>query len=385
MSIQRLAHKHLLVMAKTFRSVAVIGPRQSGKTTLCKMAFPKKPYISLENPTNLQYAKQDPEGFLKQFKNGAIIDEVQRMPELFSYLQQILDETKKQGLFILTGSNNFLVQENITQTLAGRIGYMNLLPFTFSEIEEAKKLYTNWHKNAYIGSYPEVIVKKLKPSIWYAAYVKTYIERDVRQIKNIDNLILFLKFVQLCAGRCGQIINVNNLANDCGIDNKTAQSWLSVLESSFIIFFLKPHGNNFNKQIIKSPKLYFYDTGLLCNLLNIPDDKAILTSSFKGTLFENYIIAEKQKQIYHLAKPEKLFYWRDKTGNEIDLIEDNGKKILITEIKAGETIQPDFWKTLLYYEKLSGKLLDKRVIYGGNTVQQRSNRLNIIGWRDIEK
>lgn len=385
MSIQRQAHKHLLLLAKTFRAVAVIGPRQSGKTTLCRMAFPKKPYITLENPTTLQYAKEDPEGFLAQFANGAIIDEAQRMPELFSYLQQILDETKKQGLFILTGSNNFLMQENITQTLAGRIGYLNLLPFSFFETSIVTTLFSKWQKNVVRGFYPEVLTKKLKPTLWYNSYIKTYIERDVRQLRNIDNLNLFLRFIQLCAGRAGQIINMNNLANDCGVDNKTVQSWLSVLESSFIIFFLKPHFANYNKQIIKTPKLYFYDTGLLCSLLNLTDDNTITNSLFKGALFENFIIAEKQKQVHHLNTGEQLYYWRDKTGNEIDLLIEHRKKIKLVEIKAGETVQSDFWKTLLYYEKLNGSILDKMVVYGGKDKQLRSNKLSIVNWQEIIK
>jgi predicted AAA+ superfamily ATPase len=383
MSIPRDAAERLKKLAKMFRAVAVIGPRQSGKTTLCKMVFPHKPYISLENPTVLQFAQTDPQGFLAQYPKGAIIDEAQRMPELFSYLQQILDETKSRGLFILTGSNNFLMQQNITQSLAGRIGYITLLPFSINELQKATLLKANWYTNAYKGFYPEVNVKKVSTHEWYAAYTKTYIERDVRQIKNIDNLTLFTRFLNLCAGRAAQIINVNALANDCGIDNKTVNSWLGILESSFIIHMLKPYYKNYNKQITKSAKLYFYDTGLLCYLLRIANAAELQNSMHKGAVFENFIIAEKIKEKENSGHTANLYFWRDKTGNEVDLIVDNHKNITIAEIKAAETINTSFWKTLLYFEKLHEKELCKYVFYGGNEQQKRSGNLNIAGWKYI--
>jgi len=383
MTIPRSAEKRLKYLARTFRAVAVIGPRQSGKTTLCKIAFPSKPYISLENPSTLLFAQTDPEGFLYQYPKGAIIDEAQRMPQLFSYLQQKLDETKSRGLFILTGSNNFLMQQNITQSLAGRIGYLTLLPFSLIEIQSNPLLKKNWQENAYRGFYPEIVIKKIKPDVWYAAYTKTYIERDVRQIKNIENLSLFTKFVQLCAGRAAQIININSLANDCGIDNKTAQSWLGILESSFIIFQLKPYYENFNKQITKSAKLYFYDTGLLCHLLHITNGKEILNSIYKGPIFENLVISEKIKQRENNGLNTDFFFWRDKTGNEVDLITDYHKTISIAEIKSAETINPSFWKTLNYFEALAGKPLLKEIYYGGKEPQKRSNNLAIYGWQNL--
>ena len=385
MLVTREAAKRLQYLAKTFRAVAVIGPRQSGKTTLCKMVFPKKSYVSLENPAVLQFAQTDPEGFLAQFPKGAIIDEAQRMPQLFSYLQQLLDETKSRGLFILTGSNNFLMQENITQTLAGRIGYLTLLPFSVTELSSDKLLKNQWYANAYRGFYPEPAVKKINPGVWYAAYTKTYIERDVRQIKNIENLSLFTKFLHLCAGRAAQILNINSLANDCGIDNKTAHSWLGIMESSFITFQLKPYFKNFNKQITKSPKLYFYDTGLLCYLLHINGGSELHSSMYKGSVFENFIISEKIKQKENTGLDCEFFFWRDKTGNEVDLITDNHKSITIAEIKAAETINPAFWKTLYYFETLSGKTLEKTLYYGGKENQKRSGLLHIKGWQFLSE
>jgi uncharacterized protein len=385
MTIPREAAKRLHYLAKTFRAVAVIGPRQSGKTTLCKMVFPKKSYVSLENPTVLQFAQSDPEGFLAQYPKGAIIDEVQRMPQLFSYLQQLLDETKSRGLFILTGSNNFLMQQNITQSLAGRIGYLTLLPFSITELGANKLLKNQWYANTYRGFYPELIIRKIKPDAWYAAYTKTYIERDVRQIKNIENLSLFTKFLHLCAGRTAQILNINSLANDCGIDNKTAQSWLGIMESSFIIFQLKPYYKNFNKQVTKSPKLYFYDTGLLCHLLHINGGPELHNSMYKGSIFENFIIGEKIKQKENAGLNHEFFFWRDKTGNEVDLITGNHTSIVISEIKSAETINPSFWKTLYYFENLYGKPVEKLLYYGGTEKQKRTGMLTIKGWRYVSE
>jgi uncharacterized protein len=383
MTVEREAAKRLKYLARTFRAVAVIGPRQSGKTTLCKMVFPKKPYISLENPSVLQFAQSDPEGFLAQFPKGAIIDEAQRQPQLFSYLQQILDETNSKGLFILTGSNNFLMQKNISQSLAGRIGYLTLLPFSLTELKKHALLKSKWVENALTGFYPEVVTKKINPSEWYSAYTKTYVERDVRQIKNIESLTLFIRFLHLCAGRAGQIINANALANDCGIDNKTVSSWLGILESSFIIYLLRPYHKNFNKQVTKTAKLYFYDTGLLCRLLNIFKPADLQHHMYKGAVFENLIITEKKKQIENEGSTNSLFFWRDKTGNEIDLITDNHKTIAIAEIKAGETINADFWRTLLYFEKLYESVLEKTVYYGGTALQKRSGKLTIAGWQSL--
>ena len=240
--IKRTGEARLVKLAKTFRSVAVIGPRQSGKTTLCRSVFPQKHYVSLENPDTLEFAKGDPRGFLSQYKTGAILDEIQKAPHLFSYLQQVLDETKKKGLFILTGSNNFLLQENITQTLAGRIAYLQLLPLSLQELKESKKLKAGYSWHILHGGYPEVIAKKIDPADWYPGYLNTYAERDVRQLKNISNLSQFTKLLRLCAGRTGQLLNLTSLSNDCGIDQKTVAAWLSVLQSSYVVYLLRQIG-----------------------------------------------------------------------------------------------------------------------------------------------
>ena len=381
--ITRTAEARLIKLAKTFRSIAIVGPRQSGKTTLCRLVFPQKPYVSLENPDVLEYVRTDPRGFLAQYKDGAILDEIQRAPHLFSYLQQILDETKKKGLFILTGSNNFLLQENITQTLAGRIAYLQLLPLSLQELKDAKKLKTNYAWHLLHGGYPEVAAKRMAPSDWYPGYTNTYVERDVRQIKNISNLALFTKFLKLCAGRTGQMLNMAALSNDSGIDQKTVQSWLGILQSSFIVYLLKPYHGNFNKQITKSPKLYFYDTGLAASLLGINDVKQIATHPAKGPLFENMVVVEFLKNRLNKGLQDNLYYWRDKTGNEIDLLLDNAGKITAIELKSGETIAQDFFKGLEYFATLNAQKTEKILVYGGKESQQRSNGTSVRGWEDM--
>ena len=386
--INRTATQRLIHLSKTFRSVAVVGPRQSGKTTLCRAVFPEKPYVSLENPDVLEFATTDPRGFLSQFNNdnGAILDEVQKAPHLFSYLQQILDETKKKGLFILTGSNNFLLQENITQTLSGRIAYLQLLPLSLEELKTSSFLKNNYAWHIITGGYPEVISEGINPTDWFPNYISTYIERDVRQLKNITNLSLFTKLLRMCAGRTGQILNMTSLANDCGIDQKTVSAWLGILQSSYIIYLLKPYYNNFNKRIMKTPKLYFYDTGVACSLLGIKSAEQIAIHAAKGALFENLIVSELLKERFNAGESDNLFYWRDKTGNEVDIIAENEGKLTAIELKAGETINNDFFKGLNYFSALETPRTEKIVVYGGNQTQNRSNGIAVKSWNNfIEK
>ncbi len=386
--IKRQATERLIHLSKTFRSVAVVGPRQSGKTTLCRTVFPEKPYVSLENPDILEFATTDPRGFLSQYnnENGAILDEIQKAPHLFSYLQQILDETKKKGLFILTGSNNFLLQENITQTLSGRIAYLQLLPLSLEELKTSKHLKTDYATHIFTGGYPEIISEDINPTDWFPNYISTYIERDVRQIKNINNLSLFTKLLRMCAGRTGQILNMTSLANDCGIDQKTVSAWLGILQSSYIIYLLKPYYNNFNKRIMKTPKLYFYDTGVACSLLGIKSAEQIAIHAAKGALFENLIVSELLKKRFNAGEIDNLFYWRDKTGNEVDIITENEGKLTAIELKAGETINNDFFKGLNYFSALDTQDVEKILIYGGNQSQNRSNGIAVKSWNNfIEK
>lgn len=377
--IPREASEELQILAKSFKAVAVIGPRQSGKTTLCKAIFPEKKYVSLENPDTRLYAREDPRGFLREFPEGGILDEIQQVPELFSYLQQILDESKSLGQFILTGSNNFLLQENITQSLAGRIGYLQLMPLTIGELHAAKLLPIDQNQCLLTGFYPAIADQKADPIRWHSNYLKTYVERDVRQIKNILNLAVFEKFLRLCAGRVGQLLNANNLAVELGVDNKTINSWLGVLETSFIIILLKPHHQNFNKRIVKMPKLYFTDTGLACSLLGVKNTLQLETHPLRGNLFENMIVADLWKNRLNKGKENELFFWRDNTGNELDLLWEKENQLIPVEIKSGKTINSEFFKGLKYWEKLSG-IPQGYLIYGGESPQNRSSGTTVLPW-----
>ena len=378
--INRTTAKELKNLASQFKAVAVIGPRQSGKTTLVKNVFPDKVYVSLENPVIRSFAVEDPRGFLAQYPDGVILDEAQRVPHLFSYLQQILDEQNKKGLFILIGSNNFLLQESITQSLAGRIAYLNLLPFSLAEIIDLASLEVD--KVLFKGMYPPLYDQVCEIEKWYANYINTYVERDVRQIKNISNLIAFERFIKLSAGRIGQLLNMNSLAVEVGVDNKTIESWISVLETSFIVFRLQPYNSNFNKRLVKMSKLYFYDTGLVCSLLGLQSSNQLATHPLRGSIFENFIILELIKSRFNAGQKMNLFFWRDRTGHEIDVLIEEHSTLIPIEIKSGQTITIDYFKGLNYWHKMtntSGGI----VIYGGKESQQRSNGIKLFPWREM--
>ena len=373
--ILRVAQAELINLSKQYKAIAVIGPRQSGKTTLVKSGFPDKPYVNLENPDMRNFALEDPKAFLGQFPNGAILDEVQRTPELFSYLQQILDENDQTAQFILTGSNNFLLQQSITQSLAGRVGYLNLLPFSLSEIKGIAP--TEIHELLFKGFYPPLYDKPFEIQKWFSNYIRTYIERDVRQLRSIENLVVFEKFLKLCAGRVGQLLNKNALALETGVDSKTIESWIGVLEASFIIFRLQPHHKNFNKRIVKMPKLYFYDVGLASALLGVQEAGQLEFHPFKGGLFENMVVVELLKQRLNKGKLNNMYFWRNSKGNEIDIVIDNFDELIPIEIKSGKTITNDYFKGLKYWNNLTG-FSGGKVIYGGNDYQKRSNGMEII-------
>jgi len=370
---------------KSFPIVTVTGPRQSGKTTLLKHLFPKRTYVSLEDPDKRAFAEEDPKRFLATFPAPAIFDEVQKVPQLFSYLQTLTDEVGKNGMYILSGSQNFLLMEKISQSLAGRVGILSLLPLEFRELKNSKMVFgKNLDSVLFSGFYPRIWDKKIKPFDWYVNYIQTYLERDVRQIKNVNNLRLFQRFLRLCAGRTGQILNFSSFANDCGISHNTANSWLSILEASYIIYLLPPYRKNFNKRLIKSPKLYFYDTGLACSLLGIENKKQLATHPLRGALFETFVISELLKNCFNKGKTMNLSYFRDKSGHEIDcLIEEDGK-IKAVEIKSGQTISSNFFNNLSYWQNLS-KTDPKNsfLIYGGNQGQKRSLG-TVVSWEKLD-
>lgn len=379
--ISRSLGPEALQTAKEFKIICVTGPRQSGKTTLCKKLFKDKPYVSLEEPDVAAHANANTRKFLAQFKNGAIFDEAQRVPQLFNYLQTIVDAKKTTGQFILSGSNNFLLQDTISQSLAGRVAYIELLPFSCNELQDRKKT-PSIEELMLKGFYPAVVSNKADYKRWYPNYIKTYVERDVRLIRNIGNVLLFTKFLKLCAARASQLLNVNNLATEVGVDNKTIMAWLGVLESSYIAFLLQPYHQNFNKRVIKSPKLYFYDTGLLCSLLNITTVEGLKYSSFYGALFENFIVADLKKNRFNKEQFGDLYFFRDSTGNEIDVIIESDGQLLPIEIKSAKKFNSTHIKNLKWFHKVF-RLPGGVLINGGNEDKELQNGLQLLGWNRV--
>ena len=382
--IERTAQSTILRLAKSYPALVVTGPRQSGKTTLVRLTFPDKPYVSLEEIDNREFAQSDPRGFLNQYKMGAILDEVQRCPDLFSYLQSLLDNRKEMGLFILTGSQQFGLISKISQSLAGRVAKISLLPLSLYELQNAGKSPNTLEDLLFNGLYPAIYDRHLDPSIWHENYVDTYLERDVRQIINIRNLSSFQRFLRMCAARTGQILNLSSMAGDCGITHNTAKSWISVLEASYIVHLLSPHHKNFNKRLIKAPKLYFYDCGLAAWLLGINSKRQLETHPMRGHLFETWAVSELIKYRFNNGSQSNLYFWRDNSGNEIDIIIDNSGKLDIVEVKSGQTIASDFLNGVKKFKELAGDDLGSSfLLYGGEIVQNRSN-VSILPWDGIK-
>lgn len=366
-----------------FRALCITGPRQSGKTTLSRLLCPDKAYINFESPSIEKEALQDVEKFLNHYKNGAILDEVQRVPEILRYLQVILDKNTKRGQFILTGSNNFLLQEQISQSLAGRAGYISLLPLSYDELKNAKLNEDNFLKHMLTDGYPEIWQEKLKPEIWMNSYIQTYVQRDVRLLKNINNLAAFNRFLFLCANYAGLVLNREELAKQVGVDTKTILSWLGVLGSSYIIFLLQPWYNNLNKRILKSPKLYFHDTGLLCSLLGIPNITTLKKHHAYGALFENWIISEIKKNNFNQGISDSMYYFRDSAGNEIDLVYEKNGHPLAIEIKTAKTTTPSMFSGIRYWQKHNPFHSQSMLIYGGEKTETINEHTSMISWKDI--
>lgn len=369
--IKRDLTSHLQTAASKLPAIGLIGPRQSGKTTLARAAFPDYAYVSLEDLDNRLFAMEDPRGFLATYSDPTIMDEIQKAPHLFSYLQTHLDQVNKPGQYILTGSQHFLLHHKISQTLAGRISLFTLLPLSTSELHQAHITFATSEDYIFHGLYPRLFESYLKPQDWYPSYIQTYIERDVRDLKQVTDLTTFQTFVKLCAGRVGQLLNLSSLARDCGITHNTAKAWLSLLETSFIIFLLQPYYENFGKRLVKMPKIYFYDTGLVCSLLGIQSASQLPTHYLRGELFENFIISEHIKQKFNRLQPIDYYFWRNKTGHEVDLLGITADSLIATEIKAGKTVTPHYLDNLHYFNKIhtGPKKLTSRIIYGGKTKQ----------------
>ncbi len=371
--------KHALTQ---FRALCITGPRQSGKTTLSKALFKGKPYINFENPSVQREADENPKSFLHQFRNGAVFDEVQRVPHIFRYLQEMLDTNKKRGQFILTGSNNFLLQESISQSLAGRAGYLSLLPLSYEEMLNYGLEKKDVNQHILTGGYPEIVTEKLVPFSWMESYVQTYVQRDVRLLKNISNLATFNRFIHLCANQAGQILNRDELAKQTGVDTKTILSWLGLLESSYIAFQLQPWYNNLNKRIVKSPKLYFHDTGLLCFLLGIKNVSTLIKHDRYGAIFENWAISEIRKNNFNRGQNEGMYYFRDSAGNEIDLITENDSGPVAIEIKSARKFDNSMLRGLNYWKKYQPQS-HSILLHAGNTNQVINPGMSIIPWTEI--
>ena len=380
--IPRILERKITQLADKFPVISVTGPRQSGKTTLIKSIFSGYKYTSLEEPDIRLIAGSDPRRFLETGPR-MIIDEIQRVPELFSYIQSFTDESKINGQFIISGSQSFLLNQNISQSLAGRVAILNLLPFSFSELSDHGIRISSYENMIYTGFYPRLYDQNINPDDFFPNYIQTCIERDIRLLQNVHNLSLFVRFLKLCAGRTGQLLNLNSLANDCGISVNTAKSWISVLEASFIIFLLQPHFRNFNKRVVKTPKLYFYDTGLACSLLEIRSEAQLKTHYLRGTLFENLILAELIKERYNKGLRNNCYFWRDNKGVEIDCIIDTGEKLIPVEIKSADTFDKEFFRNIKYWNNLSGNPPDNSyLIYGGNNSADTKEG-KLVSWREF--
>ena len=380
--IPRDAEKQLAILAKTFKAIAVTGARQVGKTTLVKSVFPDKPYVSLENPDTRNFALEDPRGFLNRYKEGVILDEVQRVPHLFSYLQEILDSSKDKGKFILTGSNNFLLQESISQSLAGRVGYLTLAPFSIGELQRVSLLPEDDDALLFKGMFPPIYDQDIQSALWCRNYIHTYVERDVRQMLAIGNLYLFERFLKILAGRNAQELNMSAIAVEAGVDGKTVQSWMSVLAAAHLVYLVKPYYRNFNKTIIKRPKVYFCDSSLVCSLLGITDASQVQTHPLRGSLFESMVMIELLKNNLNHGRGQEWYYWRTKAGHEIDAVRDSGNQTTAIEIKSSQTIHREYLSGLERWAELSS-LNHNFLLYAGSEKQIRSNGIEVMNWREF--
>lgn len=380
----------LLKLASQYPVMTLTGPRQSGKTTLAKTLFPGKPYVTLEDPDIRRFATEDLRGFLAQFSGGAIFDEIQRAPELPSYLQGMVDANRKPGQFILTGSQQFELMTQVTQSLAGRTGILRLLPLTLAEVQRFSKSSAtkglpapDLASTLLKGFYPRIHDQKLDPSQALADYFSTYVERDLRQLAAVHDLQRFERFVRLCAGRSGQLLNLVSLGNDAGVSQPTARAWIDLLQTSFIVYLLPPWHTNTGKRLVKSPKLYFYDVGLACWLLGLRTANQVSRDPLWGSLFENFIVMEAMKDRLNAGESGEMYFYRDSEGNEVDLLLPTGGQLHAIEIKAGATVNPDYFKGLKTFAAHHPQVLaGGNVIYGGAQNQHRSD-WPVYSWQQL--
>ena len=384
MAIEREIVNALNFYKTKYPILALTGPRQSGKTTLLRELFSDYQYISLENIDVRNFLENDPNGFFEKYSSFCIFDEAQRAPLLFSYLQTKVDEDKIMGQYIISGSQNFHLMKNITQSLAGRVAIFKLFPLDFNELKSKNLLDKDYIIAMLKGFYPAIFDRDIPSKNFYTNYIQTYVERDITDLINIQDLRTFRKFLTLCAARAGQLLNLSNLAKDCGISQPTAKAWLSALENSYILFLLQPLHNNFNKRVMKSPKLYFYDTGLLCHLLKIKDENQIRTHAYKGNLFENMIVAEYVKQNFHQNKMEEYWFWRDSAGHEVDLIRQDDYLYHVIEIKSTTTITQELFKGMLYFGNLAKENVKSQTLVYAGLDNQKRTIADVVSWYDLK-
>jgi len=381
--IPRHAKETALRLARGFPVIAITGPRQSGKTTLARSVFGDRAYVTLEDPDQREQAQDDPRGFLARFPDGAVIDEVQRVPELISYLQGLVDQRGRMGDFVLTGSRQFGLMSRIGQSLAGRVGRIELLPFAMTELASAGLLPEDLDSLMWRGGFPPLYDRPLLPGDWFPNYIATYLERDVRQLLAIRDLSLFQRFVRLCAARTGHLLNLSALAIDCGVSHTTAREWITVLEASYLVLLLRPHHSNFGKRLVKSPKIYFLDTGLAAALLGITDRSSLNIHPQRGALFETLVVGELIKHRFNQGRPADLYFWRDNAGREVDLLFETRGRLQPIEIKSGATFASDWPKGLKRWESIADhQALPGWLIYGGSEAFTRDG-LEVFPWRAI--
>ena len=386
--VERTLRPRLLAMARKFPAVTVTGPRQSGKTTLCRAAFPGKPYVSLEAPDTHDYARSDPRGFLGDYPDGAILDEIQRVPELLSHLQGELDARPHPGRFILTGSANLALLDSVSQSLAGRTAVLNLLPLGWDEVQRFARPPGDLVSALWTGGYPAILDRELDPPDWLGSYVGTYVERDVRQVINVGDLVAFQTFLRMCAGRSGQLLNLSALGADAGVTHPTARAWVSVLEASFVAFRLPPFHTNVTSRLVKTPKLHFYDSGLLCYLLGIRRPEQLREHPLRGAVFETWVVTEVLKARLHRGIAGGLSFFRDRRGLEVDLLVELAEELVAVETKSGQTVAPDFAAGLEAFAALmSGRRrppVRRVLVFGGESRQQRTG-LTVLPWSAIHR
>jgi len=382
--IPRVLTAKLRDLSKRYPVLAVLGPRQSGKTTLVKFAFPSLRYVSLEDPDIREYATRDPRSFLRDISEGAILDEAQRVPILFSYLQSWVEEHQGMGRYVLTGSQNFLMMEGISQSLAGRVAVLKLLPFSLAELAGTEHWQASVEEFMFRGLFPAIYDRHIEPADWYRSYIETYLERDVRQLRAVGDLDSFQRFLRMCASRTSQLVNLSSLASDCGVSHNTAKAWLSVLEASFLVYLSKPFHRNYGKRLVKTPKLYFTDPGLVCALQGITRPEQLETHFLRGALFETLVVSEILKYQTNRGRGPDCSFWRDQHGREVDCLLEEGGRTTAIEIKAGRTPNAEYFTGLGQWRRIAGPDAgETAVVYAGDSSQNRSAG-RLVSWSAIE-